>query len=782
MFLKHVKNTALATVFGALICAAPYAKEVKKITVKGNVRLEAEVVKSYITSFVGKDIDEDDISDDLRNLYETGRFENVEIDFVNDNLIIKVQENPYVNTIKIVGDEKAVGTAEVALKEIQLKERDIFSKEKLNEAIRTLRAIMRVTGYYQGKVSPKIERLKDNRINLFFVVDAGAQSRIREIKFMGANVFSESELKDHIDSKEDTVLNFMAPTKIYDPQRRIPDLEKLRRFYFKKGYLDFEVERTVTELSTNRRDFYITHYITEGERYKVTDVTYTSDIKELPRKKLLKDANFEKDEWYDESEAEAETNRLNELAMEKGFAFVDVQKKLVKDEKNHTVAVNFHVGKADKVYIEKIIIEGNYLTRDHVILREMLLHEGDVYNKKLLKDSIRNIRMLGFFEPSISEKELKGSAKDKVKILISLKEKPAASFSMNLSVPSSGGIGGGITLGHNNIAGTGVQGMVGFEGAFQKHVKVNTSVTLPHFIFPKVDFTVGGGYQYVNSKEQSDTYANNWDGSGIFSIPLMKDLSANIGYSFSKVDQHPLKSNESHSKNFADRNENYISSSVIFGFRLDKRDNPITPLSGGIIVANSEFAGLGGDSKFIKFTLNSEYNFRFGKTEMVLTMRGRGGYIYDFDKYIYMNDRFNMPAKYLRGIGGEGIGPREGESNKKPTFMPASGNGTSIGGTRYFAGSAEFSFSMFEKLGMRGFAFTDVGNLWGLPKPKTSEPNDAQDEAVWGESYVRWTAGAGLKMELPFVGHLNAGLAYPIRYNEKYDKPGYFFFSMGASF
>ena len=162
-------------------------------------------------------------------------------------LVIKVQENPLINQVNFEGNSK-IDDAALA-KEIEVRERMIFTKARVRSDTQRVLALYQKTGFYNVRVAPKLIRLPENRINLVFEVTEGSETTVKTISFTGNDAFSDGALRSIIGTAEHSWWNFFQRNDTYDPDRLEYDKELLRRYYLKHGFADFNIISAEAQLS-----------------------------------------------------------------------------------------------------------------------------------------------------------------------------------------------------------------------------------------------------------------------------------------------------------------------------------------------------------------------------------------------------------------------------------------------------------------------------------------------------------------------------------------------------
>lgn len=394
----------LNVAFGAM-------SDIKKIEVVGNERIDESIIVNYLKLQTGSKYSSQEANESVKILYETGLFNQANISFDNGVLKVKVIENPLITEIAFEGNKKIDDN--ILLSEITTTKRSVFNKNRLNSDVKRILDLYRRTGRFLATVEPKIIEEGNNRIKLVFEIKEGKPAKIRKIHIIGANAFDEHDLKEELRSKESKIFRFGAG-EVYDPARVEFDKELLRRYYYSKGYPNFEVLSAVGEIDRDNRWFDITFLVDEGEKYKFGNISITNNIKKVDTGKLEKVVKIKTNKTFNADLMNTSIDNItNELAKD-GFVFVNVRPLITKDDDKRLVNIDFVIDESPRIYVGEIRIIGNTRTYDAVIRRELRLEEGDPFSLVKFNRSIQRINNLGYFE-KVDAQRVKGKAPNQIK-------------------------------------------------------------------------------------------------------------------------------------------------------------------------------------------------------------------------------------------------------------------------------------------------------------------------------------------------------------------------------
>ena len=363
------------------------------IEIEGNERVTDGTVLAYLPVKIGDQIGLTSLDQAITALFATNLFSDVTIVRDENSILISVQENPIINRINIEGND--VLTDERLLDELDIQPRRVYTRDIAIQAGKKLLEIYRLSGRFAAEVVPKVIQLENNRVDLIFEINEGELIKIESIRFIGNKAFSDFALRQVISSRKRRWWAFMSGADKYDPARLDYDVRLLRQFYLSRGYADIDIERVQGGLLRDRSGFAVTFSINEGPRYKLGDISFTSEIENLDFSALRDAVPAERDEWYDSRAIEEGllniTNELGNL----GYAFVNIVPETNTSEDQVYVDVVIRIGSAQKNYIERIDVVNNTRTLDSVVRREMEIIEGDPFNQLKIERSLRNKEVWG---------------------------------------------------------------------------------------------------------------------------------------------------------------------------------------------------------------------------------------------------------------------------------------------------------------------------------------------------------------------------------------------------
>lgn len=750
---------------------SPNTGTIEAIKVEGAQRIEEGTIRSYLLVRPGDPFDPGRIDRSLKTLYATGLFKDVQLGRDGNTLIVRVIENPIVSRVAFEGNHKL--TDDQLQPELQLRPRAVFTPA-LAEADRIhILGMYAKRGYYDATVEPKIIRLDQNRVDVVFQINDGSAALISKIVVTGNKAFSQSRLAEVISSRESRWWRFLSSSDNYDPERLAYDKELLRRFYLKNGYADVQITDASAELSPDRKGFFLSFTVNEGERYKVGKVAITVQLRNLTEAKLRPDLQLAPGDWYD-GDAVGRSADAIELAVHNlGYAFVEVKPRVTRDVKNHIVDLTFDVGEGPRVYVERIDIVGNTRTEDKVIRREFRLAEGDPFSAEAVRLTKTRLTDLGYFT-GVDIVTNPGSAADKAVLTTNISEKATGELSFGGGYSTDAGALVDVGLSERNLVGTGIN--AGINGVLaQRRSSINASVTNPYFLDRNL---IGGADVFLIQTDFLGTEPYNENRVG-FDLRLGYNFNEHLRqvWSYSLVDRQVYDIETGASPFILNESGTTVLSQASQVTTLDYRDSRVNPHKGGIAEVGTDIAGLGGDTKFIRGNLNGAYYIPlesyFGDPDWVLKFGGSTGYMQLLpggrEEII---DRFFLGGDNLRGFLDGGAGPTDRLT------------GNPLGGRFIWTQTTELHYPLpvSPDLGLTGRAFVDVGALTeaSFRSADACRATTTSTCQILQSPAPRIGAGVGISWQTAF-GLINLDLA-PFVIKQPGDQTQIFRFGFGTRF
>jgi outer membrane protein insertion porin family len=765
---------------------AAYAQTVSSIGVEGNRRIEADTVRSYFKPGPSGRLDNAAVDDGLKALINTGLFSDVRIEHRGGRLVVVVSENSVLGRVVFEGNKKIKD--EQLSAEVQSKPRGTLSRAMVQSDTQRIIEIYRHAGRYDVTVTPEYIEQPNNRVDLIFVIKEGKKTGVQAINFIGNNAYSSYRLRDIIKTRESNFLSFLTSGDVYDADRVEADRDLIRRFYLKNGYADVQVVAALTEYDPAVKGFIVTFKIEEGQKYRVASISFNSTIPSFDANALRPLSRISVGSVYNVEAVEKSVEDMTVDTSRRGYAFAQIKPRGDRNFENHTVSIAFDVTEGPRVYIERINIRGNTRTRDYVLRREFDIGEGDAYNRALIDRAERRLKNLDYFK-TVKITQEPGSSPDRVIVNVDVEEKSTGDFSVSGGYSTADGALAEVSVSERNLLGRGL-----YAKASVQYGQYARGYTLS-FVEPYLlGYRVALGLDLYQRKQLANSYVSYDSDTFGFSprlgFQLREDLSLQVRYSIStqKITlpgqyqncNNPIPLGQITAPNtipdcLADGEASVpVKAGLNFGSVLTSSagatltyntlDNNKNPTSGILATWAEDFAGLGGDVRYVKSTADVKL-YTPVVSDIVGLIHVQGGILNGWggggdanvgnpNGNVRMLDNFQMGPNLVRGFEPMGIGPRD---------MTLNTTNDALGGTKYWGASAELQMPFWflpKEAGLKGAVFADAGSLWGY-EGVTSYLGQNVDLADTNKMRIRSSVGVGLIWASPF-GPLRFDYAVPI--------------------
>jgi len=727
---------------------------IREIVIKGAQRIEPGTVKSYLLIREGDEFDARRLDRSLKSLFATGLFADVNVTRRGSTLLVNVVENPVINRIAFEGNDKLED--EELDSEVTLRPRVIYTRTKVQNDVKRILTLYRQNGRFAVTVEPKVIQLPQNRVDLVFEINEGEITSVSSIRFVGNKEFSDRRLREVVRTRETAWWRFLSSDDTYDPDRLTLDRELLRRFYLSDGYADFRVLSSVAELTTDRKDFFITFTVDEGNRYQFGPVKVDARLRDLKSEQLAEVIEVEDDDWYDITVVDDIIDKLTNKVGELGYAFVDVRPRIKRDRKTKKIDVTFEINEGPRVFVERIDVSGNVRTMDKVVRREFQIVEGDAFNSAKIRRSKQRIQNLGFFG-KVKVQQIPGSAPDKAIVKVEVEEKSTGSISIGAGFSSSVGLIGDFGITETNFLGRGQNLSLSTQIASTRS-QIDLSFTEPYFL----DREIGAGFDIFHLQQDlQDISSFDLKRTGFrlrAGYPISENLSQTWNYHLRRSVVKGVDSNAS--TLIQESAGTDFLSEISHSIRHNTLDSRIKPTEGHVISLTTDIAGLGGDVQHLR-NLASASMYHKIADQWIFKVGGKTGYVVGLGKDVHILERFHAGGDDLRGFETRGIDPRDTATSD------------ALGGEWVYTGTVTLSFPLGlpAELGVNGRVFADAGSI-GQLTPVNSTTEDSGS--------LRISTGIGMTWGSP-VGPLGVDLGFPLL-KEDYDEEEMFRVNFGTRF
>jgi outer membrane protein insertion porin family len=719
------------------------------LDVKGNRRIEKDAILGVMQTREGQTLSPGRLREDLKSIYKMGYFTDVKFD-VSDTpqgrvLTVIVKEKPAIKEIITEGNDKI--KRKDILEAMDLKPFSVASETAILANITKIKNLYRDKGYYEANITYELRPVSSREENLVLKINEGGKMAIKEINFEGNHAFKAKELRKVMETKERGFFAIAWITGAGKLSRDTldRDVEKITAFYYNHGYIKAKVGEP--KIDIKGKWIYVTIPVQEGPEYRVGKVDFKGDLLE-DKEKLLEAIKTPKEKVYSRETLQNDLTTLADIYADKGYANADIVPLIKENNEKLMVDVTFDLHKGEKVYFERIEIAGNIKTRDKVIRRELRVYEQELFSATSLKESIKNLRRLEYFE-DVNFSTTPGSSPNRMNLKITVKERPTGTFGVGAGYSTQDRLVGMVEISQNNLFGRGqqikVQGIVGLISH-----RVRASFTEPYLF----DRPLAFGIDAYNWERLYNEYNRISKGGDLrLSHPLVwKYTRLFFMYRFENVDLSDLAKHASPVLVEASHIHNTSAGSI--SLRRDSRDSLFSPTKGSDNSISVEMAGWGGDTAFMRYVGESVWYFPY-RWSTVFVIRGRLGYMQRLDwGAMPAYEKFYLGGiDTIRGFKFAELSPRDPKT------------GDRIGGDRFTQLNVEYRFPLYKKLGLMGTVFFDAGNVYGFD---------------WVPPVLRTTAGVGFRWFSP-MGPLRVEWGYNLS-KKPWERSSAWEFTMGGNF
>ncbi|MBS0309006.1 MAG: outer membrane protein assembly factor BamA [Proteobacteria bacterium] len=798
---RLIAAAVFALCSGQALAIEPFV--VKDIRVEGVQRTEAGTIFGYLPVRVGETFDDDKAASAIKALYATGFFKDVRIEAEGNVLVVFVEERPAIASIDFSGmkefDKEGVTKA---LKEVGLAESRIYDKSLVERAEQELKRQYLSRGLYGAKITTTVTPIERNRVNITFAVEEGDVSRIKQINFVGNKAYSDGRLRDLLKLSKSGWFTWYSKADQYSKQKLTGDLEALRSFYLNNGYIEMQVDSTQVSISPDKKDIYITINISEGEKYTVSDVKFEGEMfgREAELQSLVE---LKKGDVYSGEKLTESVKKISERMGTFGYAFANVNANPSLNREKKEVAFTMFVDPGKRVYVRRVNIGGNTVTRDEVIRRELRQFENSWYDGSKIKLSRDRLNRLDYFkEVNIETPEVPGT-NDQVDVNLNVVEKPTGNLNLGAGFSSSEKLSMSGSISQANIFGSG--NALSVEVNTSKISRtIAISQTTPYFtddgvsrsfdVFYRTtnppssstgDYqikTMGGNIRFGVPFTEVDTvffglgvertklttysgYSTSGtppgDGSHIDSPSVYKTYVEKLGGGCTTTDPNTLVITNNSSNCTTDTTTTTFPLSV--AWQRDSRDSVLIPSTGTYQRAYLELGALGSQRYYRTAYQHQIFQPLFSGITLALNGELNYGHGLGGKPYPIFKNNFAGGVGSIRGFEGSSLGPRS-------TPTPTSPFGDPVGGSKRIVLNSELQFP-FPGSGndrsLRWFTFFDAGNVFG--------ENDKMRM-----SDLRYSAGLGISWISP-MGPLKLIFGKPLNAKPQ-DQIQRFQFQLGTGF
>ena len=712
---------------------------VDAIEVEGNKKVEPEAILEKINTRQDMMLDNYLLRKDLSRIHEMKYFEEVEAYHKIKNgkniLLFRLKEKPIISKISFEGNDEI--NDDDLKEQVKTKEFNILDISTLKNDILLLQKHYEEKGYFLALANYELIDNKNGSVEVKFKIKEWDKVRVKKITFLGNKALPDEELKNFMQTREETYFSFLSGSGNFKEINFQTDVERLKYLYKTKGYLQVNIQNPEVTASEDKKWIFITVRLTEGPQFSVNNISFNGELL-FTENEMMEKLKIKAGEIYNEENLRLDIQTLTEMYQDKGYAFANVLRTLEIVPGENKVDVNFSFEKGVIAYFGKIVMKGNTKTRDKVIRRELRIHEGEMYSGSKLRISKDNVNRLGFFQPeSVIFNTITRKGTDNIlDVEISIKERPTGQISLGAgySTATKGFVQASVA--QNNFRGLGQN--INFNLSYSDRQQIyNLGFTEPYLFDTK--WTAGADYyQTVSFFIRSFSYRKH-GGDVRVGHPIFEYTRLFLTYRYEDNEVRDVIN-----EGIDEKVENGSSSSIQASIIRDKRNNIFEPSNGYYTSGSVEYTGLGGTMRWMKGELEGRF-YRPVWGDLVLRSRLNAQQLFKTTaREIPRVEKFSMGgARNMRGFNLEDIGPR------RPAFNTQTERDEifNFGGLFSLLGTLEFEHPLIKEAGLKWVLFYDAGNVW---ENRLGENDDYALRTNYGFGF-RWFSPIGvLRFEFGF--------------------------------
>ena len=751
---------------------------ISDIRVEGLQRISAGTVFGAIPYGVGDDIGEVETRSIARALFATGSFDDVQIGRDGNVLVVVVEERPTIDSIEFEGN-KAIETEALleGLSDSGLSEGEIFKKVTLEHIASDLERQYVSQGRYDARIETLIEELPRNRVAIKVDIFEGNVSGIRHINIVGNSIFDDETLIDLLELRLPGWLSWYTKDDQYSREKLKGDIEKIESYYLDRGYLNFKVESTQVSIAPNMEDVYLTFNVIEGARFEVSAVEVAGELRDVSEAAIRTLLVTTQGQVFSRDLMTTSEERIEQALGNAGYTFASATGEPVVDESGDSVTIRYFVDAGRRSYVRRINFEGNTLTQDEVLRREMRQMEGGWASTAYIEASKVRLERLGYFKEVDVETPAVPGSQDQIDVNYTVEEQPSGSISATLGYAEDIGLILGLSYQETNVFGTGNSVGVNLNRSdFQQGL--NLSFFDPYYTVDGVSRGYSLSFRNSDFDERNiarfstDVYA----GSVNFGYPISEVSRVNfsVGIESTSIKEGVVPAREI--VEFLDKEgDSFDLLSLSATYAMAALNRGLLPTGGRSQSLSVELTLPGSELEFFRVNYSGQIFFNLWNP-FVLRLRTDLGYADAYggtDTLPFYKHFFAGGMGSVRGYESNTLGPRATPSPQDtyPELDP-------IGGNVLIEMSAEVLFPLpfvEDQRQIKSVFFVDAGNVFNTNCPEVSVVCQDIDD---GE--LRYSAGIAVTW-ITGLAPISFALSVPINQKDG-DEAETFQFELGRTF
>ncbi|WP_299189145.1 outer membrane protein assembly factor BamA [uncultured Psychrobacter sp.] len=421
----------------------------------GLQRLTPDSLYPVLPVTVGDTVNDSSLAASIKALYATDNFANIQSRVEGGQLIFDVIERPIIAEVNFEGNKLIPEEGlEQGLENAGLSTGDVLKQSTLQGVANELQQQYISQGYYNSNIEVDQTLLDGNRVKLDVRFIEGKPAKVVDINVIGNKHFIDEDIKDVFAVKESSWTRLLSKSDRYAKEKLAASLENLKALYQNDGYIRFNVDNAVLNISEDKRSVFIEVSVSEGEQYQFGEINFLGDPK-FATDELNELVTFESNEQYSQAKLDASTAALKSRYGNEGYYLAQVRPVPRINDETKVVDIDYYIDPARPIYVRRINFNGNIKTQDEVLRREMRQLEGALASNDKIQLSRTRLMRTGFFKAVNVDVKPVPNQPDQIDINYTVEEQPSGSSTIAAGYSQSGGVTFQLDLTQNNFMGTG---------------------------------------------------------------------------------------------------------------------------------------------------------------------------------------------------------------------------------------------------------------------------------------------------------------------------------------
>ncbi|CAL4321763.1 outer membrane protein assembly factor BamA [Buchnera aphidicola] len=742
---------------------------------------KSEVLKDIFLN-TGNRISKNDVKRSIKSLFQTGKFSDIKVYYLNKKIIFKIKEQPIISNVVLLGNKiiKCSFLKEY-LNKLGIQEGNLFNPILNTIFIKNIKEFYNKNGRYNANIKIFKKTNLNNKVNIIVLIQENEVSEINNIKIIGNKNFSQKKLISLFNLKNKKYWWSFLEKPIYSSQKLEEDLKNLTNFYLNSGYYYFNINKKIVSFFKNKNKVNITIYISEGKKYRISHFFLNGNLLHFYQK-IKNIINIRKNELYNEKKITLIVEKIYRFLSENGYINPKIIIHPEIDFQENKIILNFNIDIEKRYFVNKINFQGNQLTKDIVLRREIKQIEGEWFDLKLIELGKQSLEKIKFLRNINIEKKILSNKENAVDIVYKVAEQPTGSLNFGLGYGRDSGLSFNASLSQDNLFGSG--NALKFSVIKNDNQKyADLSMIYPYFINTSTHVSTRifyNDFKYnIHSASTLIKSTAGFESDVGFLINPFNRVNIGFGYTHNGL----LNKKEKMKLDFKNiSHDKFLKNSLVDDFTLnyslvhDTLKHFYFPMSGNQTYISAKNTIPGSDNNFYKLLFDGEQYIPLDKEKKFIFLthlRAGMGNSFNKEKLPFYENFHSIDENNIRGFRANTIGPKKfftmselEECTEYNTNKNLCESTDSIGGNAMMIANLElitpipFIKDEYNKF-LRSSFFFDVGNIWDTKLEKKENFHSLNSIDYNNFNSIYSSVGISLQWISP-VGPISFSYSYPI--------------------